>query len=610
MKSETILGHYRLDAELGRGGMGIVFRATDLRLNRPVALKVVHRAVAEMAGLSTADLRARLKHEAQLAGRIIHPNVVTVFAYDDVGDDALIAMELVEGQTLADVLALGHRWAPRDAAFLLAQIADGVAAAHSLGIVHRDLKPGNVMITTDGRCKVLDFGIAKATSADIAAAVSRTTFGTVQYMAPEQVLGKVVTTATDVWALAVIGYEMVTGAPAFGDGAAITIGMRVAGESPPYMSDLKVARQIFGPLAPVLQQALQKSAAMRYEDARGLRAALLESAGVKPEPEPVFIPGPAITTDAIRMTGPRTGGALRTPSVESATPIVVASPQARYLTVALAFAIVGVTAASVQLVRPAVETVSPAGPGDAAASIAADTTSSVVARVDSSDSQPKISQIKPPSPRAGSVTPATRFNSVAADRGRASDSVRRPEFERSLASDSLQRLAADNERVAAERRRAADSTQRDSEAQALAAQAEAAKAEALRVGEDTRVQSDRAAAATPVATLPSAETIEMPTEAAIREAAKGIVASIARGMFSNPELKRFFADASDPRVELSDGSLQRRAIGPGREEVTCSIRMEKFTTVGKRSARALVTFEMRNGVVVSQSVSVGALRRS
>lgn len=272
--SAPTLGHYRLDAELGRGGMGVVFRALDLRLGRPVALKVVHRSVAEAAGLSLADLQARLKHEAQLAARILHPNVVTVFAYDEVGDDALIAMELVEGQTLADLLARGHRWAPLDVARLLVQVADGVAAAHALGIVHRDLKPANLILTNDGRCKVLDFGIAKATSSDFAPAVSRTTFGTVQYMAPEQVLGRPVSAATDVWALGAIAYELTVGVPAFGDGAAVTIGMRVAGEEPPYLTDPALAEQIFGRLTPVVQLALRKRPEERYPHAAAFRDAL------------------------------------------------------------------------------------------------------------------------------------------------------------------------------------------------------------------------------------------------------------------------------------------------------------------------------------------------
>ncbi len=275
-----MLAAYELHEEIGRGGMGVVYRATDTRLGRVVALKIVHKSVAEAAGIPVDELRKRLRQEAQLAARVIHSNVVTVFAYEEVGDDALIAMELVNGRTLAELIRRGQRWSPRDAALLLAQAADGVAAAHQVGVIHRDLKPGNVMIADGGRCKVLDFGIAKAVTSDLAAAVSRTTFGTVQYMAPEQVLGRAATTATDVWALALIGYELITGAPAFGDGAAITIGMRVAGEEPPMLADNSKSVQLFGPLAEVLSRALNKQESARYRDAAALRDALLHAARV------------------------------------------------------------------------------------------------------------------------------------------------------------------------------------------------------------------------------------------------------------------------------------------------------------------------------------------
>jgi serine/threonine-protein kinase len=352
----TSLGHYALERELGRGGMGVVFRATDTRLGRPVALKVVQRAAADAAGLTMAELRARLRQEAQLASRIIHPHVVTVFAYDEVGDDALIAMELVEGRTLAELLSAGHRWTVRDAGLLLAQVADGVAAAHALGIVHRDLKPGNVMLTTDGRCKVLDFGIAKAAATEAAPAMSRTTFGTVQYMAPEQVLGKPVTPATDVWALGVLAYEMITGTVAFGDGAPIAIGMRVAGEAPPYLQDPALAAQVFGVLTEPVQRALQKSAAARPTDAAALRAQLLSSLGIAPDPLQTYAPMPrAQTTEFPAPSETSSTGATQTSSklsVSAPTTGRARAAQPRNLAAALVVVVgLGATAGAVAWVR-------------------------------------------------------------------------------------------------------------------------------------------------------------------------------------------------------------------------------------------------------------------
>lgn len=273
-----MLGPYRLEQEIGRGGMGIVYRATDVRLNRVVALKVVQQSVAETAGISPDELRMKLRQEAQLAARVVHPSVVTVYSYDEVGQDALIAMELVEGTTLHDCIARGQRWSPADTVMLLAQAADGVAAAHAIEIVHRDLKPGNLMLSMNGRVKVLDFGIAKATSLTSTAAYSRVTFGTVQYMSPEQVLGKPVTFASDVWALGVIGYEMLTGRSAFGDGAAVTIGMRVAAEDPVCLRSEEEALSLFGDVGMVLRRSLSKSPVNRYRDAAAFRDALLATA--------------------------------------------------------------------------------------------------------------------------------------------------------------------------------------------------------------------------------------------------------------------------------------------------------------------------------------------
>ena len=287
--SGDVLGPYLLASELGRGGMGVVYRALDQRLGRSVAVKVVQPAVAAAAGVTMDELKQKLRREAQLAARVMHPNVVTVFAFEEIGENAVIAMELVEGATLHSVLAGRERWSLTQAAHLLDQAADGVSAAHDLGIVHRDLKPGNLILTPEGRVKVLDFGIAKATSVDATAAVSRVAFGTVQYMAPEQILGKPVSPATDVWALGVILYETLAGVSAFGEGAAITIGMRVASEEPQFLREESLAHSVFGPLAPVLRCALSKQPEARYPTATALRDAI-RATGVGPVSGPLAVP--------------------------------------------------------------------------------------------------------------------------------------------------------------------------------------------------------------------------------------------------------------------------------------------------------------------------------
>ncbi|MEQ1690836.1 MAG: protein kinase [Gemmatimonas sp.] len=305
--SGMVLGPYVLESELGRGGMGVVYRALDTRLGRAVALKLVQRGVAHEIGLAVPDLRARLRKEAQLGARITHPNVVTVYAYEEVGDDSLVAMELVEGPTLAELLAGGKRWGPREAAQLLSQAADGIAAAHALGIVHRDLKPANLILTRDGRCKVLDFGIAKLTTADGAQSLSRTTFGTVQYMSPEQILGHQTGTATDVWSLGTIAYELVTGETLFSRTSAITSATQItrgvrfetgAQWTTPNDQAVVFAQEV-GALFPFLQHALQVDPRARLRDGGDARDALLTSCGVSPTPTP-WMPATSASTAARR----------------------------------------------------------------------------------------------------------------------------------------------------------------------------------------------------------------------------------------------------------------------------------------------------------------------
>jgi tetratricopeptide (TPR) repeat protein len=198
-------GRYRLDAELGRGGMGAVYRAHDLLLKRDVAVKVVSEA-----GLSTEG-RARLLREAQSAAQLNHPNVVSVY---DVGEVALpgsggqapfIVMELVEGESL-------HARRPDDPGEIvgiMGQVCAALAHAHEYGIVHRDLKPENVMVTADGRAKLLDFGLARTVASRLTA--EGTLVGTVFYVAPEQALGQEVDGRADLYALGVLLYELLTG---------------------------------------------------------------------------------------------------------------------------------------------------------------------------------------------------------------------------------------------------------------------------------------------------------------------------------------------------------------------------------------------------------------
>lgn len=205
-----LLGHYRLLEQIGAGGMGVVFRAHDERLNRDVAVKVL-----PAGSLAKEDRRKRFKQEAQALARLNHPNIATVFDFDCEGTADFLVMELLTRQTLADKVRDG----PLPPTLVIRygiQMADGLAAAHQQGILHRDLKPGNLGLTAEGRVKLLDFGLAKLLTADPADVTQSMTGaglakGTLAYMAPEQLRGDAIDTRIDIYAAGSVLYEMATG---------------------------------------------------------------------------------------------------------------------------------------------------------------------------------------------------------------------------------------------------------------------------------------------------------------------------------------------------------------------------------------------------------------
>jgi hypothetical protein len=247
---------YRIEGELGRGGMGVVYRAVELSLNRPVALKVL--LAGEFA--SASDL-ARFRAEAEAAAAVQHPHVVRVYAAGQHDGLPYLALELVPGDSLAARLTAGPLQA-EEAARVVEQIARGVQAAHDRGVLHRDLKPANVLFDDRGEPKVADFGLAKLGDSGLTA--SGAVMGTPSYMAPEQARGdgKLVGPAVDVWALGAMLYECLAGRPPFrGQSAPETL--RLVSEADPEPLPRSVPRD----LRTVALKCLEKDPAKRYASA-------------------------------------------------------------------------------------------------------------------------------------------------------------------------------------------------------------------------------------------------------------------------------------------------------------------------------------------------------
>ena len=225
----TVVDHkYRVDAMIGQGGMGAVFRAWDVRLERDVAIKVVRSEL-----LSDPDLRERFRRESLIVARLQHPSIVTVFDYGTLTDGAaFLVMEFVPGEDLRQLLKRERQLAPERTADLLSGIAGGVESAHKAGILHRDLKPENILLPESGTGpKVVDFGVAKLTGTRTGGGTitnAGTIVGTPSYMAPEQLRGEGVDARSDVFSLGVMTFEMLTGRLPYGSGSFIDIGMKQA----------------------------------------------------------------------------------------------------------------------------------------------------------------------------------------------------------------------------------------------------------------------------------------------------------------------------------------------------------------------------------------------
>ena len=279
---QLIDGRYRLEATLGRGGMGLVYRAAHVGLRRQVAVKILHPSLA-----TSSDVRNRFEREALAVGKIDHPHCVTVYDVGRLADGSLyLAMELLEGRALADVLEQEGQLAPGRALHILAGILRGLSHIHAAGLIHRDIKPENIFLIRQGAdedfAKILDFGIAKPMSGktDLDDGVKLTqagmAFGTPIYMAPEQALGNPMDGRADLYAAAVLGYEMLCGQPPFySEDKLEVMSMHTAKPVPPMRQKLiKGGRPVPSSIERLIVRGLTKKPSERYPNADVFLAAV------------------------------------------------------------------------------------------------------------------------------------------------------------------------------------------------------------------------------------------------------------------------------------------------------------------------------------------------
>ncbi len=259
------LGRYVIQSELGRGAMGVVYKANDTVLERTVAVKTVNMALEREGALK---YEARFYQEARAAGSLNHPNIVTVYDVGKEGDIAYMAMELIEGVEVRSMIAEGRAVPVAQAVSIAAQVAEGLAYAHQHGVVHRDVKPANIMVVKDGLVKITDFGIARMRAASDELTQTGVMLGSPKYMSPEQVIGKRADQRSDLFSLGVILYELLTGAAPFNGENVTALMYQIVNFAPP-------APSVVNPAVPelldyIVAKMLAKPLEERYQSAADL----------------------------------------------------------------------------------------------------------------------------------------------------------------------------------------------------------------------------------------------------------------------------------------------------------------------------------------------------
>ncbi|MCI0404660.1 MAG: serine/threonine protein kinase, partial [candidate division Zixibacteria bacterium] len=261
-----IVGKYRIEEKLGEGGMGAVYKATDLTLDRPVALKVLLTEITE-----DQKLRDRLRQEARALARFNHPNIAILYEFDEVNN--FLAMEFIEGKTVDQLLAKDGALKTEKIVDIMKQVLPALSMAHKAGIIHRDIKPSNIMVTGHGSVKIMDFGIAKVSGSGAQTVSTGRIVGSYLYISPEQIEHRPVDARTDIYSLGAALYEMATNHVPFETENHFLLMKAHIEEAPP--APFEKNPEIHSGLEPIILKALEKNPEERFQSAQEMLLALL-----------------------------------------------------------------------------------------------------------------------------------------------------------------------------------------------------------------------------------------------------------------------------------------------------------------------------------------------
>ncbi len=339
----TVLSdRYRLEEQVGSGGMGTVWKATDTLLNRPVAVKLLHPAQ-----MAEPTARERFRTEGRITAGLSHPSIAQVFDYGEEDGRAFLIMELVVGDPLSQVLRERGRLDTDQTLDFVCQAAQALAAAHARGVVHRDIKPGNLLVTADGRLKLTDFGIARG---DMSVTLTQTgmVMGTAQYISPEQASGRPATSSSDLYALGVVAYECLAGTPPFTGDSPVALALAHTRDEPPELPE-----DIPDDVADLVFLLLSKDPEERPSSAgevAHMAAVIRSEAGTGPLTPAAGFEGMAPTAIVGAVSGPgsgavprRTAGQPTVPSQQREDASTESETKERRVTTPVVLAAVGAT---------------------------------------------------------------------------------------------------------------------------------------------------------------------------------------------------------------------------------------------------------------------------